>query len=139
MRHVLSGPCGIVNLKTSSYDRYVTLKVCTITGSASPYVHRELAYYDHVDKLKSKHVVQAYTRPLLDSFYLRAPDGTHTFLVHPPMHMALRKFYKQSSACKPNGKLLRNTILNVLCAFDFPHSEARVVYAGEFIYIVCPF
>jgi hypothetical protein len=63
-------------------------------------------------------------------FELTGPDGIHTYLVHPPMHMTIRELQYQNSSQKLNEPLLKWVTTNMLEALSFLHDEAKVVHAG---------
>lgn len=91
---------------------------------------RELEVYEHLSKLGRSHVGNAYIRGLYDTFDISVPSGIHRCLVHPPMHMSINALRKQARSGKFSEPLLKQTLICLLQALDFLHSEANIVHSG---------
>lgn len=90
----------------------------------------ELETYEHLGKLRSYHFGQAYIREAYDSFNIDGPDGRHTCLVHPPLHLTVNALQRRGLHHRYNEVLLRETLLRLLRALDFLHSVTNVVHTG---------
>ncbi|EEP81777.1 predicted protein [Uncinocarpus reesii 1704] len=71
-------------------------------------------------------------RPLYDTFEASGPNGKHTCLVHPPMHITLLGFMQRLPNRRLDKHILRLTVKYLLNALDFLHTEAKVVHTGQF-------
>ncbi|KAE8150472.1 protein kinase [Aspergillus avenaceus] len=105
---------------------YVTLKLYEC-GSA--HAEREIQVYEHLKGLKSCHTGTVLVRTVLDKFQLSSTDGSHFYqcLVHPALGMSL---YELRSRCPRKvfpENLLKPTLIHILLALDFLHTEAHVI------------
>lgn len=111
---------------TCSSHGYVSVKVLTCAFS------RETEIYKHLCGLGSSHVGSAYIRGLYDTFNIFGPCGSvHQCLVHPLMHMSIDALRMRARSRRLSEPLLKQTLICVLQALDFLHSEAKVVLSGN--------
>lgn len=110
----------------------MAVKVLTRTfANSEPTSSRELEVYEHLSKLDSSHIGNAYIRGLYDTFVLSSQRGIHQCLVHPPMHMSINALRMRAMSCKLDEPLLKQTLICLFRALDFLHSEAKVVHCGK--------
>ncbi|RSL74670.1 hypothetical protein CEP51_011510 [Fusarium floridanum] len=109
--------------------QYVALKVY-IHNSVQ---HRELPFYEHLNKLlPSKHVGADNVRKLLDSFQVSGPHGNHIVLALQVSQMSLRDM--DTVFMKGGGfeeDFVKSAIKELLQAVDFLHTEAQAVHTGR--------
>ena len=86
--------------------------------------------YKHLSQLGQSHVGSTYIRGLYDTFDIPISSGLHRCLVHPPMHMSIHALRMRARTGKLSEPLLKQTLICVLQALDFLHSEANVVHSG---------
>lgn len=129
---MLSRPTSQAADTSNRDDGFAAVKVCT-RDAASPRLHRELRFYDHVSSLKSSHRGQNYIRGLLETFTVNGPTGKHLCLVHPPMHMTVRELQYQNPSHRLNKQILKWTLFNLFSALSFLHDEAQVTHTGKLL------
>jgi hypothetical protein len=98
--------------------------------------NRELDAYELFGKLRSYHSGRAYIREVHESFTIEGPDGQHTCLVHPPLHLTVSALQRRGLHHKYNEVLLRGTLLCLFRALDFLHSVTNVVHTGMLKYLI---
>jgi len=69
-------------------------------------------------------------RTALDSFQFTSAGGIYQCLIHPPLGITLYEFRKQLTAKVLPEKIVKLTLLHVLLALDFLHTEAGIVHTG---------
>lgn len=127
--------CSIFSLFSYSVNKFVAVKVLArMCADSEPTSSGELEVYEHLRRLCSSHIGNAYIRGLLDIFDLKSPYGDYRCLVHPPMHMSINTLRMRARSCKLSEPLLKQTLLCLLQALDFLHSEANVVHSGKIPY-----
>ncbi|ODA80587.1 hypothetical protein RJ55_03546 [Drechmeria coniospora] len=106
--------------------QYVALKVY-IHNSAR---HRELPFYDHLDKfLPSKHRGARKVRKLLASFEVDGPRGKHVALALQVSQMSIRDM--DTVFMDGNGfneGFVQGAVIELLEALDFLHTEVQCVH-----------
>lgn len=123
------------NLSSFSDNKYFAVKILARTPAHSEAVlSKELKVYEHLSKVRSSHIGQAYIRALYDTFDISSPCGVHRCLVHPPMHMSIHALRMRAMSCKLSEPLLKQTLICLLQALDFLHREANIVHCGTFTY-----
>ncbi|KAI8650944.1 Protein kinase domain-containing protein [Fusarium keratoplasticum] len=107
-------------------NQYIALKVY-IHNSVE---HRELPFYEHLNKLlPSKHVGAENVRKLLDSFQVSGPHGNHIALALQVSQMSLRDM--DTVFMKGRGfeeDFVKSAIKELLQAVDFLHTEAQAIH-----------
>ncbi|KAJ6120388.1 kinase-like domain-containing protein [Penicillium sp. IBT 18751x] len=108
---------------------YVTLKTYE---RDSAHAEREVQVYDHLKSLKSSHTGTILVRAVLDKFQLISTDGSsfHQCLIHPPLGMSLYELRNRTVKKVFPEILLKSTLIHILLALDFLHSEAHVIHTG---------
>ncbi|KAE8350529.1 protein kinase [Aspergillus coremiiformis] len=106
---------------------YVTLKMYERN---STHAKRETQIYNHIESLGSSHTGALLVRTLLESFHLNSPDGSHSCqcLVHPPLAMSLFELRNRTKGKVFPEDLLKQTLIHILLALDFLHTEAHVIH-----------
>ncbi|KAJ5558175.1 kinase-like domain-containing protein [Penicillium sp. DV-2018c] len=108
---------------------YVTLKMFERDSAEGI---RETEVYDHLNALSTCHNGALLVRTALDSFQIGSPEGNYQCLIHPPLGISLFEFRNQLAAKVLPEKITKLTLLHVLLALDFLHTEAGVVHTeGE--------
>ncbi|KAB8226144.1 kinase-like domain-containing protein [Aspergillus novoparasiticus] len=111
----------------SRVNKYTVLKVSTYFPDHPTVTDREFRVYEHLAKVDSSHPGQSLIRELYDSFDLQGPGGTHRCLVLQPMHMTLLEMRGLNR--RPfDLPLLKMTVMRLLLALDFLHTEADVIH-----------
>ncbi|KAF4469567.1 kinase domain-containing [Fusarium albosuccineum] len=123
MAHPL--PFGLPAIFSRSHQ-YVALKIY-IHNSVR---HRELPFYEHLDKvLPSKHIGAGNVRKLIDSFDVKGPHGNHIALALQVSQMSLRDmdtvFMK---GCGFDEDFVKSAVKELLEAVDFLHTEVQAVH-----------
>ena len=108
---------------------YVTLKLYEYD---SAHAEREIQVYEHLKSLKSYHTGTVLVRTVSDKFHLSSTDGSHFYqcLVHPPLGMSLYELRNRCPRKVFPENLLKPTLIHILLALDFLHTEARVIHTG---------
>lgn len=108
---------------------YVTLK---LYERDSAHAEREIEVYEHLKGLKSCHTGTVLVRTVLDKFQLSSTDGSHFYqcLVHPPLGMSLFELRNRCPRKVFPENLLKPTLIHILLALDFLHTEAHVIHTG---------
>lgn len=129
IHHEDSLTCG------SRDHQYVALKVY-IHNSVN---HRELPFYEHLDKaLPSKHPGAGNVRKLLDTFEVAGPHGEHIVLALQVSQMSLRDMdtvFMDGGGFEED--FVKGAIKELLEAVDFLHTEVGVVHTGGSPYTHC--
>ncbi|OOG00367.1 hypothetical protein ASPCADRAFT_502697 [Aspergillus carbonarius ITEM 5010] len=109
---------------------YATLKVFERNSADS---QRETEAYDHLNSLRIvDHAGAKLIRKALDSFRIASPDGnTFGCLVHPPLGMSLYEFRTQLRAKVLPEKIVKLTLVHLLLALDYLHTEAGIVHTAH--------
>lgn len=103
-----------------------------MSAHSEPTSSRELGVYENLGRLASSHIGNAYIRGLYDILDVSNPHGVYRCLVHPPMHMSINALRMRARSCKLSEPLLKQTLICLLQALDFLHSEANIVHSGRF-------
>lgn len=111
---------------------YVTLKMYERDSSHG---ERETQIYKHLASIKSNHTGSLLVRAALDDFQVPSADGSHYHqcLIHPPLAMSLFELRNKGKAKIFTENLLKPTLIHILLALDFLHTEAHVVHTGMII------
>jgi hypothetical protein len=105
----------------------------------SAHAEREIQVYEHLRSLKSSHTGTLLVRTVLDKFRLSSADGSSFYqcLVHPPLGMSLYELRNRGPRKVFPENLLKPTLIHILLALDFLHTEAHVVHTGSLILMLC--
>ena len=109
---------------------YVALKVCERNSIPCS---REVEVYQHIGKLSTSHAGSTLIRTALDTFKIPASEGFYQCLVHEPLGMSLFFLQSQCHNSRMPKALLQSTLIHILFALDFLHTEAKVIHAGNTI------
>ncbi|OGM49815.1 protein kinase [Aspergillus bombycis] len=106
---------------------YVTLKMYE---HDSAHGRREKAIYKHLRNVKSSHTDSLLVRRTIDEFQISSADNTHSYqcLVHPPLAMSLCELRNRTIEKLLPEDLLKPTLIHILLALDFLHTEAKIVH-----------
>ncbi|MCJ1398649.1 hypothetical protein MMC11_001850 [Xylographa trunciseda] len=104
---------------------YVTIKVCERN---SVQARREVKVYQHLNAITSRHSGSRLVRTLLDAFEINSSDGNYQCLVHKPLGMSLSNLQARSPFQRLPENLLKLTLIHILLALDFLHTEALVIH-----------
>ncbi|KAJ5715761.1 protein kinase [Penicillium malachiteum] len=106
---------------------YVTLKMY---DHESSHARTEKEVYKHIESLKSSHTGFKLVRRAIDDFEIRSPDNAYSYqcLVHPPLGMSLCELRHRAKGKMLPEDLLKPTLIHILLALDFLHTEAGVVH-----------
>lgn len=119
----------------TSYSRqhaYVTLKVFERNSTEG---QRETNTYHHLNSLNiGDHVGATLIRKALDSFQISTAEGSFQCLVHPPLGISLYDFRNHLKAKVLPEKIVKLTLMHLLLALDYLHTEAGIVHTGKFVY-----
>lgn len=98
----------------------------------SSHAKREIKAYKHLKSLKSSHTGTILVRTILDKFQLPLIDGSYFYqcLIHPPLAMSLFELRNRTVRKAFTEDLLKATLIHILIALDFLHSEAYVIHMG---------
>ncbi|KAI1913030.1 hypothetical protein LOZ61_003007 [Ophidiomyces ophidiicola] len=106
---------------------YSTIKISTQLQKFPKKGRAELAIYEHLCKVTSSHLGQAYIRDVYDSFEIQGPYGRHQCLMQQPMHMSILDMMKlnPNPIHTPLVKLILKRLLTVL---HFLHTDAKIIH-----------
>ncbi|RAL03696.1 kinase-like protein [Aspergillus ibericus CBS 121593] len=106
---------------------YVTLKVFERNSEEG---QRETEAYSHLNSLSiADHAGARLIRKALDSFQITSTEGNFRCLVHPPLGMSLYDFRTQLRAKVLPEKIVKLTLVHLLLALDYLHTEAGIIHA----------
>lgn len=116
----------------SRQHAYVTLKVFERNSAEG---RRETEIYHHLNSLNVvDHAGAKLIRRALDSFQITSAKGNFGCLVHPPLGISLYDFRTQLSAKVLPEKIVKLTLMHLLLALDYLHTEAGIVHTGMIIH-----
>ncbi|KAJ5638827.1 protein kinase [Penicillium herquei] len=106
---------------------YATLKMY---DHESSHGRREKDVYKHIGSIKSSHTGSILVRRAIDDFEISSPDNAYSYqcLVHPPLAMSLCELRHRAKGKMLPEDLLKPTLIHILLALDFLHTEAGVVH-----------
>lgn len=113
----------------------MALKISTYLPDFTFAGKRELNVYKHLSAIESTHPGRKLFRQLFDSFELKGAYGPHQCLVQQPMYMSLLDMMELVQECL-DLPVLKTTLLRLLRALDFLHTEAKVIHTGNWIVTV---
>ncbi|KAK2756125.1 hypothetical protein FQN54_005533 [Arachnomyces sp. PD_36] len=105
--------------------RHVAMKVYERNSAQG---QRELDIYNHLNSITTANVGATLVRTALDDFEISAPTGKHLCLIHQPLGMRLADLKARASGRKLPEELLKLTLIHILHALDFLHTEAKIVH-----------
>lgn len=91
---------------------------------------REVEAYERLNACRASHAGAMFVRTALDSFQIGPVGGLYQFLVHRPLGISLYDLRTQFTAKLLPEKLLKMTLLHVLLALDYLHTEAGIIHTG---------
>lgn len=91
---------------------------------------RELEAYKRLDAARSSHDGAMLVCTALDSFQIGTIDGFFQCLVHKPLGISLCDLRLQFAAKLLPEKLLKLTLLHLLLALDYLHTEVGMIHTG---------
>lgn len=114
-------------LKISRQHAYVTLKIYEHDSSHG---RREKEVYKHLRNVNSSHIGSVLVRCAIDDFQISSAENTypHQFLVHPPLAMSICELRNRTVDKVLPEDLLKPTLIHILLALDFLHTEAKIVH-----------
>lgn len=71
-----------------------------------------------------------FIRTALDSFQVGSAGGPYLCLVHQPLGISLQDLRTQFAAKVLPEKLVELTLLHLLLALDYLHTEAGIIHTG---------
>jgi len=88
--------------------------------------------YEHLSQVKSNHPGQSLIRELYDTFEIESPGHKHYCLVQQTMHMSLLDMMNLNPEHPEPflAPLLKSTLIRLLSALDFLHTDAQVIHTG---------
>ncbi|KAJ5900246.1 protein kinase [Penicillium subrubescens] len=106
---------------------YVTLKMYEHDSSHG---RREKEVYKHLGNVKSSHTGSVLVRRAIDDFQISSADNTYSYqcLVHPPLAMSLCELRNRTIEKVLPEDILKPTLIHILLALDFLHTEAKIVH-----------
>lgn len=121
---------GGMGTNRHSEHAYVTLK---LYERDSTHAEREIQVYEYLKRLKSCHAGTVLVRTVLNKFQLSSADGSRFYqcLIHPPLGMSLFELRNRCPRRVFPETLLKPTLIHILLALDFLHTEAHVIHAGQ--------
>ncbi|KAJ5712315.1 protein kinase [Penicillium malachiteum] len=96
----------------------------------SSHGRREKDVYKHIGSLKSSHTGSILVRRAIDDFEISCPDNGYSYqcLVQPPLAMSLCELCHRAKEKMLPEDLLKPTLIHILLALDFLHTELGVVH-----------
>jgi serine/threonine protein kinase len=77
-------------------------------------------------------------RKALDSFQITSAEGKFGCLVHPPLGISLYDFRTQLKAKVLPEKIVKLTLMHLLLALDYLHTEGGIIHTGMIIHTPSP-
>lgn len=114
-------------------EQYVALKIANSTPAVQEAARREISVSEQFLAAETTHPGRQYVRPVLDSFEIDGPSGTHICMAFEPLRQPLWMLGQQSgltSLVQPNT--IKALLPSVLKSLDFLHSECRLIHTGKY-------
>lgn len=92
--------------------------------------------YDILNVPRTSHDGAKFVRTALDNFQVGTAGGLYQCLVHQPLGISLYDLRNQFAAKVLPEKLLKLTLLHVLLALDYLHTEAGIIHTGTLTYLL---
>ncbi|KAK8102958.1 Serine/threonine protein kinase [Apiospora sp. TS-2023a] len=108
--------------------RHVVLKLFVNSESMGKQLEHELSMYRRISISVAKHPGREAVRNLLDSFDVAGPDGSHRFLVHPPLWESALAFLHRNPVRRLPSPVLAFILRRLFLALDFLHSECQIIH-----------
>ncbi|KAJ5682377.1 protein kinase [Penicillium macrosclerotiorum] len=101
---------------------------------SSSHGRREREVYKYLRNVKSRHTGFVLVRRAIDDFQISSADNTYSYqcLVHPPLAMSLCELRNRVTEKVLPEDLLKPTLIHILLAVDFLHTEAKIVHTEFF-------
>lgn len=95
--------------------------------------------YKHLNNIDSSHTGSMLVRRAIDDFQINSTDEIYTYqcLVHPPLAMSICELRNRITEKVLPEDLLKPTLVHILLALDFLHTEAKVVHTGTTHHMDC--
>ncbi|KKK26544.1 hypothetical protein ARAM_002951 [Aspergillus rambellii] len=111
---------------TEEPESVVALKITNTYHASSAGHEREIE--KHISTADPSHRGHSLIRPLLDSFEVKGPEGSHSCLVYPPMREPLSMYQRRFDSRKMPLPIVKTYIRALLTGLDYLHKECRVVH-----------
>lgn len=92
---------------------------------------REVEVYSHLDACSASHDGAMFVRTALDSFQVGSVGGLYQCLVHQPLGISLHDLRNRFAAKVLPETLVKLTLLHLLLALDYLHTEAGIIHTGR--------
>lgn len=92
---------------------------------------KEFETYKVLSGANTKHPGHRHIRPVYNKFKIARPGGHHWCLVQEPMCDSLGDFVKRTANHRLTTDLLRMTLIQILYALDYVHTECKLVHTGN--------
>lgn len=98
----------------------------------SSHGRREKEVYKHLRNVKSSRTGSILVRHAIDDFQVSSVDNTYSYqcLVNPPLAMSPSELSHGTVEKVLPEDLLKLTLIHILLALDFLHTEAKIVYTS---------
>ena len=96
----------------------------------SPEGEKETEVYNYLNACTASHDGSILVRKALDSFQIDATEGPYHCLVHQPLGISLQDLQNRFRAKVLPEKLVKLTLIHLLLALDYLHSEAGIIHTG---------
>lgn len=95
-------------------------------------MEHELGIYKKLEAGSSRHPGHGAVRKLLDSFWIKGPDGEHQCLVHPPLWDSVRTLLARNPIGRLPVPAFAMVMRRLFLALDFMHRECRLIHTGNY-------
>ena len=92
---------------------------------------REGAVNEHLNAMTTSHIGSTLIRTELDTFEIIRPEACYRCFVYRPLGMSLATLRSHCPSRKFPIQLLKPTLIHILLALDFLHTEAKVIHTGN--------
>lgn len=100
------------------------------TGSAG----HEREVEKHISTADPSHRGRSLIRTILDSFEVKGPEGSHSYLVYPPMRELSSMYQRRFDDRNMPLSLIKTYIYSLLTGLDYLHKVYRIFHTGKFIF-----
>ncbi|CAI6093808.1 hypothetical protein V2G26_017113 [Clonostachys chloroleuca] len=112
-------------------EHYVALKITNNTPNVLERARQELAVSEQFLAAETTHPGRQYIRPVLDSFEVEGPEGSHICMTYEPLRQPVWMLGQQSGLTSlVQANTIKALLPSMLKALDFLHSECRLIHTN---------
>lgn len=104
-----------------------------IANNNASYAGHEREVEEHISTADPSHRSQSLIQTLVDSFKVKAPEGSYPYLIYPPIRESLSMYQHRFDNKKIPLPLIKTYIRTLLTELDYLHEVYRTVHTNKLI------